>query len=192
MTVDLPRFRFFALNTEMRWRALQSGRIYIHQHAQLTVDEREGDVFCNRVLRGTRRTHVTSTLWSTPLHYQLSSSHTVQLISAQKNLTLAVNDNPALADWFFCHRIQKFVEVFYLGVLNATDYWMTETRADLAKHTTASRPLASSGDALQQWLQCEQLAIMLYSTTDCWIDEEHWQKVSDPDLEHWLVLSLPA
>ena len=37
-----PRFRFFALNTEMRWRALQSGRIYVQQHpgdAQLTVDE---------------------------------------------------------------------------------------------------------------------------------------------------------
>ena len=34
-----PRFRFFALNTEMRWRALQA---YIQQHpgdAQLTVDE---------------------------------------------------------------------------------------------------------------------------------------------------------
>ena len=26
------RFSFFALNTEMRWRALQAGRIYIHQH----------------------------------------------------------------------------------------------------------------------------------------------------------------
>lgn len=37
-----PCFRFFALNTEMRWRALQAGRIYIRQHpgdAQLTVDE---------------------------------------------------------------------------------------------------------------------------------------------------------
>ena len=27
-----PRFRYFALNTEMRWRALQNGRIYIKQH----------------------------------------------------------------------------------------------------------------------------------------------------------------
>lgn len=27
-----PRFRYFALNTEMRWRALQAGRIYINQH----------------------------------------------------------------------------------------------------------------------------------------------------------------
>ena len=37
-----PRFRYFALNTEMRWRALQAGRIYVRQHpvdAQLTVDE---------------------------------------------------------------------------------------------------------------------------------------------------------
>ena len=27
-----PRFRCFALNTEMRWRALQAGRIYVCQH----------------------------------------------------------------------------------------------------------------------------------------------------------------
>lgn len=36
----------------------------------------------------------------------------------------AVNANPALADWFFYHRVQKFMEVFYQGVLQATDYWM--------------------------------------------------------------------
>ena len=54
-----PRFRYFALNTEMRWRALQAGRIYVHQHphdAQLSVEElrdmvgHEGEVFSNRVL----------------------------------------------------------------------------------------------------------------------------------------------
>lgn len=33
-----------------------------------------------------------------------------------------VNNNPALADWFFYHRVQKFVDAFYLGVLKATDY----------------------------------------------------------------------
>ena len=33
-------------------------------------------------------------------------------------------ENPAIADWFFHHRIQKFVEAFYVGVLDATDYWM--------------------------------------------------------------------
>ena len=65
-----PHFRYFALNTEMRWRALQAGRIYIRQHphdSQLSVEElqdmigREGEAFSNRVLhyssslRGTRQ-----------------------------------------------------------------------------------------------------------------------------------------
>ena len=53
-----PRFRFFALNTEMRWRALQTRRVYVKQHpgdAQLSLDElrdmvgREGQTFSNRV-----------------------------------------------------------------------------------------------------------------------------------------------
>ncbi len=51
------RFRYFALKTEMRWRALQTGRIYVNQHpkdARLTLEElrdmvgREGELFSNR------------------------------------------------------------------------------------------------------------------------------------------------
>jgi len=37
-----PRFRYFALNTEMRHRALQTGRVYVRQNPQdshLSVDE---------------------------------------------------------------------------------------------------------------------------------------------------------
>ena len=33
-------------------------------------------------------------------------------------------ENPAIADWFFHHRIQKFIDAFYVGVLGVTDYWM--------------------------------------------------------------------
>ena len=33
-------------------------------------------------------------------------------------------ENPAIADWFFHHRILKFIDAFYVGVLGATDYWM--------------------------------------------------------------------
>ena len=53
------RFHFFALNTEMRWRAIQTGRIYVRQNpgdAQLSLDDlrdmigREGDRFSSRVL----------------------------------------------------------------------------------------------------------------------------------------------
>ena len=36
----------------------------------------------------------------------------------------AVLENPAIADWFFYHHIQKFIEAFYVGVLGANDYWM--------------------------------------------------------------------
>ena len=36
----------------------------------------------------------------------------------------AVLENPAIADWFFYHQIQKFIEAFYVGVLGTTDYWM--------------------------------------------------------------------
>ena len=65
-----PCFCYFALNTEMRWRALQTGRIYVRQcpqDAQLSVEELrdmigcEGEAFSNRLLhyagslRGTRQ-----------------------------------------------------------------------------------------------------------------------------------------
>lgn len=36
----------------------------------------------------------------------------------------ALIENPAIADWFFHHRIHKFIDVFYAGVLGATDYWL--------------------------------------------------------------------
>lgn len=151
-----PRFRFFALNTEMQWRALQAGRIYTKQHpgdAQLTVDElrdmvgREGEALSNRVLhyasslRGTRqywfkqRCHLISmvetlglpTIFFTHSAADLQWPELARLICLEDHESSsarikAVNDNPALADWFFCHRVQKFVEVFYVGLLQATDY----------------------------------------------------------------------
>ena len=57
-----PRFHYFALNTEMRWHALQIGRIYVHQYphdTHLSVEElrdmvgRPGEAFssqCSTVL----------------------------------------------------------------------------------------------------------------------------------------------
>ena len=35
----------------------------------------------------------------------------------------AVSENPAIADWFFYHRICSFIDAFYTDVLKATDYW---------------------------------------------------------------------
>ena len=36
----------------------------------------------------------------------------------------AVIENPAIADWFFCQRIQLFLKYFYKEILHAKDYWL--------------------------------------------------------------------
>ena len=37
-------------------------------------------------------------------------------------LPKAVIENPALADWFFYHRVIEFTKTFFTRVLGATDY----------------------------------------------------------------------
>ncbi len=153
-----PRFRYFALNTEMRWRALQTGRIYVRQHphdAQLSVEElrdmvgHEGAAFSNRVLhyaaslRGTRQywfrqrsrlIAMVDTLGLPTVFFTHSAAdlHWPELAclicpdnpESRSSRNTALLENPAIADWFFHHRIHKFVEAFYVGVLGATDYWL--------------------------------------------------------------------
>ena len=153
-----PRFRFFALNTEMRHRALQTGRVYIRQHpgdGQLSLDElrdmvgRQGEAFSSRVL------HYASSLRGTKQYWQRQRSRLLSMVDTLGLPTIffthsaadlqwpelarlicpdnpdsrtarakAVIENPALADWFFYHRVIEFVKVFYIGVLRATDYWL--------------------------------------------------------------------
>lgn len=110
---------------------------------------REGEAFSNRVLHyasslpGTRqylfkqRSRLISmvdtlglpTIFFTHSAADLQWPELARLIcpedagSSSARIT-AVNKNPALADWFFCHIVQKFIEAFYIGVLHATDYWM--------------------------------------------------------------------
>lgn len=43
--------------------------------------------------------------------------------SATVNQSNAIIENPALADWLFYHRVIKFVEVFYIGILGVIDCW---------------------------------------------------------------------
>ena len=153
-----PRFRYFALNTEMRWRALQTGRIYVRQHhqdAQLSVEElrdmvgRDGEAFSNRVLhyatslRGTRQywfrqrsrliamvdTLGLPTIFFTHSAADLQWPELATLIcpddpNSSSSRNKAVQLNPAISDWFFHHRIEKFIDAFYVGVLGATDYWL--------------------------------------------------------------------
>ena len=144
-----PRFCYFALNTEMRWRALQTGRIYVQQcpqDAQLSVEElrdmvgREGEAFSNRVLhyagslRGTRqywfkqRSRLIAmvdlglpTIFFTHSAAYLQWPELARLIcpddpDSSTSRSRAVIENPAIADWFFHHCIQKFIDAFYMLV----------------------------------------------------------------------------
>ena len=152
-----PRFRYFALNTEMRWCALQTGRVYVNQHpndARLSVDElrdmvgREGETFSNRVLhyasslRGTRQywfrqrsrlISLVDTIGLPTVFFTHSAAdhqwpELARLLSPEdpdssSSRTKAVINNPAITDCFFSHRIQKFIEAFYVGILGASDFW---------------------------------------------------------------------
>ena len=131
------RFRYFALNTDMRWRAFQTGRVYIRQNLEdglLFIDEfrdmagRKVEHFSNRVLRyasslrslrGNRQYwfQQRSKLFARliPLICQQYFLHTVLLIftgqssdSEEFNQREAEVNNPAIADWYFYHRVQKF------------------------------------------------------------------------------------
>ena len=109
---------------------------------------REGETFSNRVLhyatslRGTRQywfkqrsrliamvdTLGLPTVFFTHSAADLQWPELARLIccdnpdsSSARNK--AVQENPAIADWFFYQRIVKFIDAFYVGVLGATDYW---------------------------------------------------------------------
>ena len=151
------QFCFFALSTEMRWRAIQTGRIYVKQNpgdAQLSLDElrdmtgREGDNFSNRVLhyginlRGTKQywykqrsnlIAMVDTLGLPTIFFTHSAAdrqwpELANLIfsdpASKASRAKAVIENPAVADWYFTHQIQKFIDAYYIGVLGATDYWL--------------------------------------------------------------------
>ena len=38
--------------------------------------------------------------------------------------TRAVIENPAIADWFFYHRIKLYLHHFYVDILHVVDYWV--------------------------------------------------------------------
>ena len=153
-----PRFRYFALNTQMRHRALQNGRIYVRQNpddGHLSVDElrdmvgHSNQALSNRVLhfgatlRGTRQfwqkqrsrlTAMVDTLGLPTLFFTLSAAdlqwpelaNLLDVDEPQNSAarSTAVVENPCMTDWFFYHRVIKFMDVFFIGILKAEDYWL--------------------------------------------------------------------
>ena len=43
---------------------------------------------------------------------------------SRESCAKAVIENPAIADWFFYHRVEEFIKSYNVRVLSATDYWM--------------------------------------------------------------------
>ena len=146
------RFRYFALNTEMRWRAIQTGRVYIHQNPHdhhLSIEElrdmvgREAESFLSRVLhyaailRGTRqywmrqRSNLIAmvdalgmpTIFFTHSATDLHWPELARLFCSENNQRTPIADNPALADWFFYHQVTEFVNLFYVDILGASEFW---------------------------------------------------------------------
>ena len=106
-----PRFRSFALNTEMRWRAQQTGRVYVKQHpgdSQLSLDElrdmagREGEAFCNRVL-----------------HYGTSLRGTKQYWFKQRSRLISMVDTLGLPTIFFCNGLNLRVLFVLITLIHA-------------------------------------------------------------------------
>ena len=92
-----PCFRYFALNTEMCWRALQPGCVYIHQHPEdvhLSVDELH-DV-------------VSTSFASYVCHYAGSLRGMCQYWMKQCSYLKAMVDTLGLQTVFFTHSAADF------------------------------------------------------------------------------------
>ena len=133
-----PRFRYFALNTQMRHQALQTGRIYVRQNPRdhhLTIDElREmvghgSDGLTNWVLHFGATLHGTwqannptysngrhswpATAFFIPSAADLQWPELADLGEDSTARSRAVVENPCMVDWFFYQRVMKFMDVFY-------------------------------------------------------------------------------
>ena len=96
------RFRFFSLNTEMRHRALQTGRVYVYQHpgdGQLSLDKlrdrvgRQGEAFSSRVL------HYASSLRGTRQYWQLKRSQVLSMVDTLDLPTIFFTHSAADLQW---------------------------------------------------------------------------------------------
>ena len=90
-----PRFRYFALNSEMRWRALQAGRVYIKQHpkdARLSLDELKSMVECGG-----------EQFSKNVMHYASNFRGTKQYWFKQRIRLIVMIDKLGLPTMFFTH-----------------------------------------------------------------------------------------
>ena len=64
-----------------------------------------------------------------------------------------VNENPAIADWFFCHRVQKFVDAFYLEAHTYTSNLSPITESQHSKKEHRFQQMKKAYNRLQSLAQ---------------------------------------
>ena len=97
-----PRFRYFALNTKMRWRALQAGRIYIQQHpedAQLSVSELREMVATSGTSFSTRVLHFAASLRGTRPYWMRQRSRLIAMVNTLGLPTVFFTHSVADLQW---------------------------------------------------------------------------------------------
>ena len=141
----------------MRWRALQTGRVYVNQHpedAHLTAEDLKNMINNKQERLIIRVLHFASSLCGTNQYWYKQKRQLISMVDTLGMPTVffthsaadtqwpelarllcpgnensntcrskAVANNPAIADWFFVHKMRKFIEAFYINILGASDYW---------------------------------------------------------------------
>ena len=97
-----PRFRYFALNTQMRWRALQTGRIFINQHpkdARLTLEELQEIVDSDGYMFSSRVLHFASSLRGTSQYWFKRRSQLISMVDTLGLPTVFFTHSAADGQW---------------------------------------------------------------------------------------------
>ncbi|XP_055329698.1 uncharacterized protein LOC129582250 [Paramacrobiotus metropolitanus] len=157
-----PTFRFFALNSLMRWQAMRVGQVFVRKHVfgAVTVAELRHRLEVSpglikqitsfgSSLRGTRSYWIKRSgelsdmvtdvgmptlfftlsaadlYWPELLTLMAPETDLVNLTSADsyKERNKLLQDNPAIADWFFTERAQFFIHDVLGPHLKIEDYW---------------------------------------------------------------------
>ena len=160
-----PRFRYFALNTEMRWRAIQAGRVYVCQHpedARLSVDE--------------LRDMVDTSFSSRVCHYAGFLRGTRPYWMKQRSCLIAMVDTLGLPTVFFTHSAAD-LQWPELSNLICQD---SPEDASAHRHAVIDNPAVADWffyERFQQFLKCFYLDIL--GAKDYWLRFE-WQHCGSP------------
>ena len=163
-----PRFRYFALNSEMQWRALQTGRVYIKQHprdARLSLDELRSMIDCGGEQFSKR-----------VMHYASSLRGTKQYWFKQRSRLIAMVDMLGMPTVFFTHSA-------------ADNQWPELARlicTDNPESSSSRSTAVNQNPAIADWLFYERISkfveafyVDILGASDYWFRFE-WQHRGSP------------